>query len=58
METDPKPEPISFVEMKANVGSLLFLWSSIEREITKRIEQLDNGASRTVPHTLAQKIAR
>lgn len=44
--------------MKANVGSLLFLWSSIEREITKRIEQLDNGASRTVPHTLAQKIAR
>lgn len=58
METDPKPEPISFVEMKANVGSLLFLWSSIEREITKRIEKLDDGASRTVPHTLTQKIAR
>lgn len=58
MKTDPKPEPISFMEMKASVGSLLFLWSSIEREITKRIEQLDDGKSRFALHTLAQKIAR
>ena len=58
MEDDPAINPVSFVEMKASVGSLLFLWSSIEREITKRIEQLDDGKSRIAPHTLAQKIAR
>lgn len=58
MEDDPAINPVSFVEMKANVGSLLLLWSSIEREITRRIEQLDDGTSRIAPHTLAQKIVR
>jgi hypothetical protein len=32
--------------MKANVCSILFLWSSVECEITERINQLDNGESR------------
>lgn len=58
MEDDPAISPVSFVEMKASVGSILFLWSSIERELTKRIEQLDDGKSRNGVHTLAQKIAR
>jgi hypothetical protein len=58
MEDDPAISPVSFVEMKASVGSILFLWSSIERELTKRIEQLDDGKSRNGAHALAQKIAR
>jgi hypothetical protein len=58
MEDDPAISPVSFVEMKASVSSILFLWSSIERELTKRIEQLDDGKSRNGTHTLAQKIAR
>ncbi len=58
MEDEAAINPVSFVEMKASVGSVLFLWSSIEREITKRIEELDDGKSRNGAHTLAQKIAR
>jgi len=58
MNDDPAINAVSYVEMKASVGSLLFLWSSIERELTKRIEQLDNGKGRNEAHTLAQKIAR
>ena len=58
MEEDSTINPVSFVEMKASVGSILFLWSSIEREITRRIVQLDDGKSRNGAHTLAQKIAR
>lgn len=55
---DQKPEPVSFVEMKASVGSILFLWSSIERELAKRIETLGSGANKNGAHTIAQKIAR
>lgn len=58
MAGDQKSEPVSFVEMKASVGSLLFLWSSIERELAKRIETLENGANRIGAHTTAQKIAQ
>ena len=58
MQDDTAINPVTFVEMKASVGSILFLWSSIEREITKRVEELDDGKSRNGAHTLAQKIAR
>lgn len=58
MQDDTAINPVTFVEMKASVGSILFLWSSIEREITKRVEELDDGTSRNGAHTLAQKIAR
>jgi len=58
MQDNTAINPVTFVEMKASVGSILFLWSSIEREITKRIDQLDDGKSRNRAHTLAQKIAR
>ncbi len=58
MQDDTAINPVSFVEMKASIGSILFLWSSIEREIAKRIEQLDDGKTRNGAHTLAQKIAR
>jgi hypothetical protein len=58
MQDDTAINPVTFVEMEASVGSILFLWSSIEREITKRVEELDDGQSRTRAHTLAQKIAR
>ncbi|GEM_PF-3151640 len=55
MAEEQKPEPVSFLEMQASVGSILFLWSSIEREITKRIEQLDDGKSRNGAHCGFQK---
>ena len=58
MQDDTAINPVTFVEMKASVGSILFLWSSIEREITKRVEELGDGKSRNGAHTLAQKIAR
>jgi hypothetical protein len=58
MQDDSAINPVSLVEMKASVGSILFLWSSIEREIIKRIDQLDDGTSKNGAHTLAQKIAR
>ncbi len=58
MAEEQKPEPVSFVEMKASIGSILFLWSSIERELAKRIETLENGTNKNGAHTFAQKIAR
>ena len=58
MQEDTVINPVTYVEMKASVGSILFLWSSIERELTKRIDQLDDGKSRNGAHTLARKIAR
>lgn len=58
MEDDPAINPVSLLEMKANIGSLLFLWSSVEREITKRIEQLEDETIKSTPHTFVQKIVR
>lgn len=55
---DQKSESVSFVEMKAMVGSIIFLWSSIERELAKRIETPENGTNKNGAHTVAQKIAR
>jgi hypothetical protein len=46
MQDDTTINPTTLIEMKANVGSILFLWSSVEREITERIDQLDDGKSR------------
>ena len=57
MQDDTVFNPVTFVEMTASVGSILFLWSSLEREITKRIEELDDGKGRNKAHTLSQKIA-
>lgn len=57
MQDESAINPVSFVEMKAGVGSILFLWSSIEREIARRIEELDSGANKNGSYTIAQKIA-
>lgn len=57
MQDDTDFNPVTFVEMMASVGSILFLWSSVEREISKRIEELDDGKGRNRAYTLAQKIA-
>lgn len=58
MGADEQREPVSFVEMKASVGSILFLWSSVERELTTQIDALDGGSKKIGAHTLSQKIAR
>lgn len=58
MSVDKQTEPVSFLEMKASVGSILFLWSSVERELAKRIEYLDDGSTKNGAHTVAQKITR
>lgn len=50
--------PVSFVEMKASIGSILFLWSSVERELAKQIDALDDGSTKNGAHTLSQKISR
>jgi len=57
MQDDTAFNPVTVMEMTASVGSILFLWSSVEREITKRIEELDDGKGRNKAHTLSQKIA-
>ena len=46
MQDDTTIKPTTLIKMKVNVGSILFLWSSVECEITERINQLDNGESR------------
>ena len=46
MQDNTTINPTTLIEMKANVGSILFLLSSVEREITQRINQLDDGKSR------------
>ena len=51
-------KPVDFQEMAASVGSILFLWSSVERELNKRIDALDDGSTKNNAHTIAQKIAR
>lgn len=58
MGADDQREPVSFVEMKASVGSILFLWSSVERELAAQIDTLDGGSKKNGVHTLSQKIAR
>jgi hypothetical protein len=58
MSADKQTEPVSFLEMKASVGSILFLWSSIERELAKRIEYLDDGSTKNGAHSVTQKIIR
>lgn len=58
MGADEQREPVSFVEMKASIGSILFLWSSVERELAKQIDALDDGSTTNGVHTLSQKIAR
>ena len=58
MSVDKQTEPVSFLEMKASVGSILFLWSSVERELAKCIEYLDDGSTKNGTHTVAQKITR
>jgi len=46
MQDDTTINPSALIEMKANVGSILFLWLSVEREITQRTNQLGNGKGR------------
>ncbi|MBW0159488.1 hypothetical protein [Sedimentimonas flavescens] len=58
MQDNSAPNPISIEEMKASVGSILFLWSSVERELAKRIIELGGGALRSDAHTISQKITR
>lgn len=58
MQDNAAINPVSFLDMKASIGSIVLLWSAIERELTKRIEQLDDGKGLKTAYTLAQKIAR
>lgn len=58
MGADAQRERVSFMEMKASVGSILFLWLSVERELAQQIEALDDGPRRNGAHTVSQKIAR
>lgn len=45
-------------DLKAAVGSILFLWSSLERTLGEQIDRLDGGASGPGVRTLSQKITR
>ncbi len=58
MGADEQRKPVSFVEMNASVGSILFLWSSVERELAKQIDALDDGSKKNGAHTISQKIKR
>ena len=58
MSAGEQTEPASFLEMKASVGSILFLWSSVERELAKRIENLEDGSTKNDAYTVTQKITR
>jgi hypothetical protein len=46
MQDDTTINTSALIEMKANVGSILFLWLSVEREITQRTNQLGNRKGR------------
>lgn len=58
MGAGDQKETVSFLEMQASVGSILFLWSSVERELNMQIDALDGGSQKNGPHTLSQKILR
>ncbi len=55
---DEQIEPVSALEMHASIGSILVLWSSIERELAKHIEALDDGSAKNGAYSIAQKIVR
>jgi hypothetical protein len=44
------------MEMKAGIGSILFLWSNIERELAQQIAVLGAELGTPCPHSIRQKI--
>lgn len=57
MSVDRQAEPVSFIEIKGSIGSILFLWSSVERELSKGIETLDEGLAKNRVHGISRKIS-
>lgn len=58
MSVSEQIEPVTLQDMKASIGSILLLWSSVERELTQRIEALSDGQVKNGAHTISQKISR
>ncbi len=48
--------PVTLDQMKGAVGSLLFLWSQIERELGASIDKLVDGRTTKRPHGIAQNL--
>lgn len=51
-----KATEVSFEQMKGTVGSLLFLWSQIERELTESIHDLTVECKQKHPHGIARSL--
>lgn len=55
MKSDDR-SPVTLDQMKGAVGSLLFLWSQIERALGASIDALMDGGTTKRPHGIAQNL--
>jgi hypothetical protein len=47
---------VSFEQMKGAIGSLIFLWSQIERELSDSLDALQTDHSSKLPHGIGRRL--
>lgn len=51
------PDAVTYEQIKGAIGSLIWLWSQIERDIGSSITRMTRTTGKNIPHQLSSKIA-